>query len=1030
MKHYLTTNRELSNVPYIKFLLFFLLLFQGIPGVPQVSQGKTPAKNPFELIISGSIKSENGEPVTGATINLKGTNTTVLSDDNGNFSITIPDKGGTLVVTAVGFEETELSVSSSNTNPVIILAIKAAIGEEVVVVGYNSQKRNKITGAVSTVSGNEIRKMPVTNNLQSLAGRVPGLISLNSSGRPGVGSSVSIRGASSYNNAPALYVIDGVIRNSDNFAQLDPSEIESISVLKDAGSAAIYGVRAANGVIVVTTKRGKLGKPEFSLTSSVSFDRPTVYPNVLNAYDFAILKNEAAVNMGLGPFAKYTPEQIEGFRNGTIPSTDWQDVVFDKYALTQQHNFSINGGTDAIRYFFTVGYTNQNGIYDNVGYERFNVRGNTDIKINKTLTAAINVEGRVSKYSAPNVADPVLFQAATGIQPDWIAYYEDGLPAFNAAGVHPGEVTKKSGYNNQDQNLFIGQFSLTQKLNFIKGLSAKGNINLYREYGYSKTFTKQFEVYTKDANDNITNITRLGTKTSVGEGFSRGNSYTLNLSLNYDRVFGDHTVTGMLLYEQYEASFNNFNGGRTNFPFASVDQLFAGANDDERTINGSAGNDGRLGYVGMLNYDYKSKYLFGASFRQDGSFRFAPGKRWGFFPSVSAGWVISEENFLNNSNTVDNLKLRASYGILGNDIVGGFQYKSSYSISGDYFFNESPVKYLVPGVLPNPNLTWESTATTNIGVDGSFFNNLLGISVDVFQKNTKDIYATRNNQFPGVFGAILPAQNYGKVDVRGFEVVLSHKHKIGNVSYGINGNFSFSRNKVRLIDYNLNTEPWNNPIGKPISYTTGFVALGLFQSDEEAAVAPRLPGTSPKAGDINYSDLNKDGVIDGRDITILSYGGATPEIMYGMNFDFSWKGFDANIFFQGVGNRKVMYTEYTRNMLLNGNSYDYFLDRWTPENTDAKFPRAWEGRNPVNNINSSFWFRSANFLRVKNVQLAYTLPKPFVNRLHLSNFRVFVNAVNLAVFSKQKDFDPEYPGGDGFYYPQNKSLIVGANISF
>ncbi len=1026
---FVTTGSQRCAILW-KTALLLLLLFQGIPPLLIKATANDYTSPPADIIINGQVTAENGEAITSATVTLKGGNKTVLTDENGRFSIPIPESGGNLLVSAVGYEEIEVAATKENSLLRIVMKIKPKIGEEVVVVGYNTQKRNKITGAVSTVSGNEIRKMPVTNNLQSLAGRVPGLISLNSTGRPGAGSSVSIRGTSSYNNAPALYVIDGVIRNSDNFAQLDPAEIESISVLKDAGSAAIYGVRAANGVIVVTTRRGKLGKPEFSLSSSVSFDRPTIYPNVLNAYDFAVLKNEAAVNMGLGPFAKYTQEQIEGFRNGTIKSTDWQDVSFDKYAITQQHNLSTSGGTDAIRYFFSVGYTNQNGIYDNLGYERYNIRGNTDIKINKTLSASINIEGRVSKFSAPNVADATLFQAATGIQPDWIAYYEDGLPAFNAAGVHPGEVTKKSGYNRQDQNLFIGQFALTQQLKFVRGLSAKGNIQLYRDYSYSKTFNQQFDVYTKDANGNITNITKLGTKTTLGEGFARGNSYTLNLSLNYDRVLGNHSVSGMLLYEQYEANTNSFSGGRTNFPFASVDQLFAGANDDERTINGSAGNDGRLGYVGMLNYDYKSKYLLGVSFRRDGSFRFAPGKRWGFFPSVSAGWVLSEENFLQNSSIVDNLKLRASYGILGNDIVGGFQYKSSYSISGDYFFNESPVKYLVPGVLPNPNLTWESTATTNIGVDASLFNNMLAITFDVFQKNTRDIYATRINQYPGVYGAVLPAQNYGKVDVRGFELVLAHKNKIGAIQYGVSGNFSFSRNKVRLIDYNLNTEPWNNPIGKPISYTTGFVALGLFQTDEEAATAPRLPGTNPKAGDISYSDLNNDGVIDGRDITILSYGGAIPEIMYGMNFDLSWKGFDANVFFQGVGNRKVMYTEYTRNMLLNGNSYEYFLDRWTPDNKDAAFPRAWEGRNPVNNINSSFWFRSANFLRVKNVQLAYNLPKSLVNKFNLTNFRVFVNAVNLAVFSKQKDFDPEYPGGDGFYYPQNKSFIIGANLSF
>ncbi|WP_343556362.1 TonB-dependent receptor [Sphingobacterium sp.] len=995
-------------------------------------QASIPSINEIfsDSTVKGIVKDEKGQPLQGTTITLKGSNKPIGTDSDGKFSISVPDEGGILLFSRIGYEPLEIPVTRSSLNLNVILKVKSIIGEEVVVVGYGSQKRNKITGSITSINGDEIRKMPVTNNLQSLAGRVPGLISLSSSGRPGSGASVSIRGVSSYNNAPALYVIDGTIRNSDNFAQLDPSEIESISVLKDAGSAAVYGVRATNGVIVITTKRGKTGKPTFSLNSSLSFDRPTRYPKVLDAYNFAILKNEAAVNMGLEPFSKFTEQQIEDYRSGKLPSTDWQKLSYKSKALTQYHNFSVNGGSDFVKYYFNFGLTDQKGIYDNLGYKRYNFRSNTDVNITKSLKAAINLEGRVTKNTAPNVSEASFWQSANGIQPDWIAYYPDGLPAFNAAGVHPVEATKKSGYSNSDQNLFIGQLNLTQQITPIPGLSASGNIMIYRDYSYNKSFNKQFDVYTEDAEHNITKITKLGTKTTVAEGFSRGNSYTLNLSLNYSKEFGKHSVNGLFLYEQYKAATNNFNGSRTNFPFTSVDQLFAGANDDERTINGSAANDGRIGFVGRLGYDYDQKYLFEVSFREDASYRFAKDRRWGFFPSVSAGWVLSKESFLKDSKIVDNLKIRGTYGILGNDIVGGFQYKSSYSISGDYYFNETPVKFLVPGVLPNPALTWESTATGNLGIDASFWKRKLFLTFDAFQRHTYDIYAQRNNQYPGVFGATLPAQNYGKVDARGFELVLGTEQKLGDFSYQINGNFSFSRNKVKQIDYNINTEPWNNPIGKPIGYTTGYVAQGLYATDEQAANSPRFAGTNPKAGDIQYEDLNKDGIIDSRDITILSYGGATPEIMYGLNFDFSWHGIDLNIFFQGVGNRKVMYNEYTRNMLLNGNSYSYFLDRWTPENTDASIPRAWEGRNPINDVNSSFWFRDANFLRLKNIQLGYSIPKSWTQKMHLTNIRLYANAVNLAVFSKQKDFDPEYPGGSGFYYPQNKSIVFGANISF
>lgn len=896
-------------------------------------------------------------------------------------------------------------------------------------VGYGTQQKNKVTGAISTISGDEIRKMQVTNNTLGLAGRVPGLISLNASGRPGSGATISIRGVSSFNNAPPLFVIDGTIRNADNFAQLDPNEIESVSVLKDAGSAAVYGVRATNGVIVVTTKRGKVGKPVFSLSSSLSFDRPTRFPNVMNAYEYAYFHNEARVNMSAAP--TFTTQQVEDFRTGATPSTDWQNVAYGDHALTQQYNFSVNGGSESIQYFFNFGYTNQNGLYDNVGYTRYNFRSNIDARINKTLSAAVNLEGRVTKNKAPNISDYGLWFLGSSMLPTAPAYYPDGLPRYDlSAATHAGEVTRGSGYNNSDDNLFIGQVTLTQQLPFVRGLSAKGSIQLWRQYSFAKTFNKQYPTYIEDDQGNITEVKLLGTKTTVAESFSRGNSYTLNLSLDYGRSFGRHSVKGLILYEQYEASFDNFNGSRTNYLFSSVDQIFAGSNDDERIIDGSGGQDGRLGIVGRINYDYDSKYLVEASFRNDASYRFAPDQRWGFFPSVSAGWFISKEKFAASWKHLDQLKLRASYGILGNDIVGGFQWKSSYNVSGDYYFAENPVKYLVPSAIPNPQLTWEKTASANIGLDGSLFGRLFGFSIDIFQKNTYDVYATRTNQYPGVFGATLPAVNYGKVDVRGFELVLSHENTVNFVKYSISGNVSFARNRVRQIDYAESIEPWYNPIGKPLNYRVGWIANGLFQSDEEAAAAPRVPGTNPRAGDIRYEDLNKDGVIDSRDNSILSWYSSTPEIMYGLTMDASWKGFDISIFFQGVSNRNILLNGYSRNALLNGNSYKYFLDRWTPGNPGARYPRAWIGRNPVNDQVSSFWLTKGNFLRLKNIQLAYTIPRGIVNRAGLSNVRLYVSGFNLLVFSKIKDFDPEYPGGDGFYYPQNKSLVIGANISF
>lgn len=980
--------------------------------------------------ISGTVMDSLNKPLAGATVSESPVNGTTTGED-GRFSLPLKGNPSFITVSFIGYATQQVSIKKENRLYIHMQPANSAGMKDVVVVGYGTQSKAKLTGAVAVVSGDALRKMPVTNNTLSLAGRVPGLISLNSSGAPGSSASISIRGVSSYNDAPPLYVIDGTIRSSANFAQIDPNEIESISVLKDAGAAAVYGVRATNGVIVVTTRRGKVGKPVFSLSSDVSFDRPTRYPHVMNAYQYSSFMNTAFDNMGRTTHP-YTDQQVADFKSGKTPSTDWQKIAFKSSAVTQQHNMNINGGSEAVRYFFSFGYLDQNGIYSNLAYGRYNFRSNLDIRINKTLSAALNLEGTVTKNAAPNAAQAYLFQRVNGSNPSTPAYYPDGLPYYDIFDdTHPVEVTKKSGYNKTTDNVYVGQVALTQQLPFISGLSLKGSIQVWRQNTFNKVWNLQYNTYVEDANGKVIQTVPLGTKTTLYENMSPANSYTLDLSMDYAHSFGKHSVKGLLLYEQYQAQIDAMNASRTNFPFTSVDQFFAGGNDLTQSIGGSASQDGRLGIIGRVNYDYDAKYLLEAAFRNDASYRFAPNRRWGFFPSVSAGWILSREDFMQRVKGVDFLKLRGSYGILGNDIVGGFQWRSAYNLSGDYYFSGNPVKYLVPSVVPNPDLTWEKTATANIGVEAVLWHKLLGITLDVFQKNTYDVYAKRNNQYPGVYGATLPSQNYGKVDSRGFELSLTHESSIGPVKYALGGNVSFSRNKVRLIDYTNNIEPWNNPIGKPLGYRVGFIADGLFQSDDDAIRSPHIVGVVPKAGDIRYRDLNKDGIIDTRDNTVLSWYGSTPEIMYGLNFDLSYKGFDLNIFFQGVAHRNINYSGYTRYPFANGtsNSYAYFLDAWSPANRGAKFPRAWIGSNPENNYNSSFWLQNGNFLRLKNLQLAYTLPARMTTRWGMSNVRCFVSGFNLAVFSKIKAFDPELPEGDGFYYPQNKSLVIGASIS-
>lgn len=981
--------------------------------------------------IKGKVTNDKGEPVAGATVLEKGTTNGTATKEDGGFALDVVGANAILVVSSVGYTTQEITVGSKTSIDIILKLADNALNE-VVVVGYGTQSKAKVTGAVSTLDGDEIRKMPVTNNTQSLAGRIPGLISLNTSGHPGTGSSISIRGVSSYNNADPLYVIDGTVRAVNNFSELDPNDIESISVLKDAGSAAVYGVRATNGVIVVTTRRGKLGKPVFSLGSSVSFDKPTRYPKVMDGYQYAAYQKAASINMGGTPL--YTDQQIEDFRTGKTPSTNWQKESFGDNAVTSMNNLNVSGGTEAIKYFFSFGYTNQNGIYPNVGYTRYNFRTNLDIKLNKTLTATVNLEGKYSNNFSPNISDYAIWTYASGLPSSIPAYNSDGSFHYDPImPQHPVAATRGTGYNKLFDNLFVGGVTLAQQLPFVKGLTAKGSIQVWRQYNFGKVWNLPYNLYDSAGGAPHT----LNGQTALSEATNTYNTYTLDLSLDYARSFGNHSVKALILYEQYAQKGDNLSAYRTNYILNTIDQLFAGATDNTLNNNGSASQDGRLSVVGRLNYDYDSKYLFEASFRNDASWRFAPDRRWGVFPSFSAGWVASKENFLKDKKWIDFLKIRGSWGILGNDNVGGFQYLSSYSLqTSPYFFGPTttPQPQIVPGVVPNPNLTWESTSETNIGVDATFLHKLIGVSFDVFQKNTYDMYLGRLNQYPGVYGASIPSQNYGKMNVRGWELSLTHENKIGQFRYGINGNASFSRNRVKQVDFTPNPYPWNNPIDKPVNYYTGYISNGLFQSDKEAAAAPRIQGTNPKAGDISYQDLNHDGIIDPRDQAILSWNAGTPEVMYGLTLDASWKGFSFNIFFQGVANRDLMFTDYSRNGLMNGNSFAYFMDYWSPSNTDAKYPRAWTGRSSTTDVNSSYWLHSGAFCRLKNVQIAYNLPRSVIQPIKLSAVRFYISGTNLAIFSSIKDFDPEMAAnagpGTGFYYPQNKSMIIGANISF
>ncbi|MES2276120.1 MAG: TonB-dependent receptor [Bacteroidota bacterium] len=987
------------------------------------------------VTITGTVTDEKGLSLPGVNIHVENSKTATATDVNGLYKINVEDNA-TLIFTYVGYATQTIAVNGRDKIDVVMKDAGTAL-TEVVVVGYGTQKRASITGAIASVSAAEVKQSPTSNLSNALAGLLPGLTLVNGSGRPGSGSSVAIRGKGTFGNSSALFVVDGIVRPFD---QIDPNEVESISVLKDAAAAAVYGARAANGVILVTTKRGHTGKPKFSYNSYIGVQQPTQYPKLMSAYDYAVSNNVARLNNGAiaaGNPLFYTDQQLQDFASGKT-GTNWYDVSFKKNPIQTQHNMNVDGGSEAIKYFFSGGYTQQNGMYNNITYNRYNFRSNVDARINPLLSIAVDVDGRYSQNNSPSFTDATIFAHVIRESPAFNAYNPDGLPK-NTTGEHPVEEINNSGYIHDDDNSLYGTINFKHDLPFItKGLSANGKFNYSKGYDYTKELDLPYSMYDEDAAGNITATKVVGknlTKTELTETFAQAISTTINLSLNYQQSFGKHDIGGLLLYERATSNGDTFNAYRTNFPSNQIDQLFAGG-DVDKNNNGSGTQSGRISYVGRLNYAYASKYLVEASFRYDGSSIFPPGKQYGFFPAVSAGWRISEESFIKNNpglSFINNLKLRGSYGVLGNDRVDPYQYTDSFSSLGSAIaiFNNTDIeRTLIYGVYPNPNITWERARTSNIGLEGTLYNGKLGFELDYFYKRTSDILQPRIQSVPGTFGRTLPSENYAVADDAGYEVTLSHASHIGQFHYSVKGNVAFSQNKGIVLDDAAGDPLYKRRVGKVLDYRTGLTSAGIFQNAQEVKNWP-FQTTTTAPGDIKYVDKNGDGVIDDSDIDVISNNSATPKLTYGLFLSGDWKGFDLSVLIQGAAESNFMMTGTARNMFNSGgnsNTFAYLLDYWTPQNPNAQYPRAWIDANPNNNKDSDFWLRNTGYVRLKSFQFGYTIPG--IKKWKIDKLRIYASGYNVFTLSQFKLFDPEISATAGNYYPQQKNYNVGVNLTF
>jgi TonB-linked SusC/RagA family outer membrane protein len=1000
-----------------------------------------------EIKVTGKvINQKTGEPLNGVSVMEKGTKTAVTTNEAGSFEIGVPKINTVLVFSFVGMAIKEITVRTAGSINVG-LDEKAVINSEVVVVGYGKQSKRNVSGAIGSIGGTDIKRNPVADLSNTLVGRVPGIITKQSVGEPGRdGAQIFIRGISTFNGSTnPLFVIDGIVRSQSDFSQLDANEIESVNVLKDASSAAIFGVRGANGVILVTTRRGKSGKLVAGYTFNYALQKPTQLPDFLGSEEYAILYNEALLNDNRP--IRFSATDIQKYKDGSDPdnfsNTDWANLLLGGVAPQMQHNLSLRGGTEKAKYFVSLGYLDQDGLYSTLNYKRFNLRSNLDLQITNTTTLSLDISGRFENTDAPSTGSRSVFQEAFRNPPIYPAQFQNG----NFADIQPypnalAYVQSGRGYAKNQNNVLLTNLQLNQEIPWVKGLSVKGVVAFDKSYGYFKTWTDNFTLYKKNADGTYTPTPY--SKPSLSEGYGQYSGTELQAQLNYTRRFKDHGVSAMALFLRKYSSTEYMNGGRVGYTTSALDVINAGPALNESMAGGADQYGLKSGAV-RVNYDYKNKYLLQASLRQDQSENFAPDKRKGYFPAISAGWVISSETFMKDSRNIDFLKLRASYGQLGNDqIASRFGYYARYDLYapgsptaggnpnnfGGYVFGGQFVNGLAPGPLANPNVTWETSTKTDVGIEASFFNKLIGFEADYFNERREGILATRNLSVPTSFGALLPTENIGIVNNKGFEISLSHEYTINkNISYFLKGNITKAKNEIIFADEATNVSSDLKRTGRPIGGYYGLKSMGLFKDKKDFDSSPKTAYTTLGPGDIKYEDINKDGKIDDQDRTYLGKNNI-PGLVYGISGGFTYKSIQLNFLFQGAAEVNQQLAQNAVWAFYNGGKVtSEWRDRWTPNHSEASLPRVLLIADN-NQLVSDFWIKDASYLRLKNVELAYNFPVKIAIAIKATSIRVYASGQNLVTFTSLRNVDPENTDPQGWYYPQQKVFNFGINIEF
>jgi TonB-linked SusC/RagA family outer membrane protein len=1050
MRKLLYYNKAGTSLEVLSFytLVIMAMLFCCLPASAAAKNkaGKSPAAltkiiTLKDIEVRGSVTDTSGVGLPGVVVSVKGrSGYGAVTDVNGSYLIRVPEDA-TLVYSMVGFIKQEVPVNSRE-----FISIKLRQNyemlDDVVVVGYGTQVKNNVTGALTSVTSKELLRTPTASLTNSLAGRLPGLLTIQSSGEPGAdGSALFIRGFGTYQGKSPLVLVDGIENSIDG---IDANDVETVSILKDAAATAVYGMKGANGVVLVTTKRGKTGKPVISLTLQSAQQRPFNMPEYLDSFDALSLFREALNNDGLNANL-YTDAYLNKFRDRSnptyqylYPNVDWTKELIKPSSMMNQANLNVNGGSSTARYFVSMAYLKQDGLYKyddlnayniNASMNKYNFRSNIDIDLTSILKLELNLSDIVRDRNYPN-ENAANFWSQIRTTPSYL------YPLTNPNGSVPGQKDSPAnpygrltqyGYGRYFENTLSSIVGFTLKLPFVtEGLSFRTRFAYDAQNFRNINRRRNYSTYRFIIDENETDLSKgRYEELTTGDGLlgfvvnaNGSRKSTFESYLNYDRTFAQkHVVSGMLRYNQ--------------------SQSFLATSNDDGAI--AALPYKQLGLVGRVNYAYDRKYVLEFDAGYNGSENFMAGRRMGFFPAASAGWVISNEDFLKNSKFVNLLKLRGSYGIVGVDnSAGRFAYLSTWSINNGsgYQFGKAADGDVYSGAQEsstgNSFLTWEKSKKANIGVDLELLKSEIAFTADVFKERRSQIL-TAATIIPDITGVQnLPAINAGIVDNKGFEGELTWRKRSGNHNIMIRGSYSYATNRIQYAAEPVFNLAYRARKGTQINEAYGLTALGLFKDEADIAASPTQQYGVVRPGDIKYLDRNGDGVINSQDEGYLGQV-TTPKSILGLTISYTYKNFDVNVLFQGSTGGKLWLTGTSAWAFASNSTVlaDYKESRWTTDNPDpnAEFPRVSSSNNVNNNQNSTFWLKSSNYLRLKNAEIGYTFPKSLIKKVGMTNIRTFVNASNIYTWSKMKIFDPERTNGFGDY-PQMRVINLGLNASF